>query len=227
MLFVSSKNFRIVSQTSAIPAWVIALQVEVVGIHPDFFGGNRCRALLNSTFARLALLILSPSALLMTIASAISMMPRLIPWSSSPAPEILSKRKKSTIEWTAVSLWPTPTVSIIIVSKPAASQRIMDSLVFLATPPRVFPDAEGRINAFSSFTNSSILVLSPRMLPCEMVLLGSTASTATFLPRLVRYFPNASMNVLLPTPGTPVIPMRTDLFAWGRQALITSLALAK
>jgi hypothetical protein len=38
-------------------------------------------------------LILSPSALLITIASAISIIPRLMPCNSSPAPDILTTEK--------------------------------------------------------------------------------------------------------------------------------------
>ena len=103
----------------------------------------------------------------------------------------------------------------------------MVSRVFRATPPSVSPEADGRMKAFSSFTNSSMRVLSPKILPCEIVLLGSTARTATFFPKPVRYFPKASIKVLFPTPGTPVIPIRTDLLAYGKQAVITSLAFAK
>ena len=44
-----------------------------------------------------------------------------------------------------ISLCPTPTVSIMIVSNPQASQSVMVSLVFRATPPKVSPEAEGRI----------------------------------------------------------------------------------
>src|SRR4051812_49916445 len=40
------------------------------------------------------------------------------------------------------------------------------------------------------------------------VLEGSTASTATLWPAAINCIPNASMNVLLPTPGTPVTPIR-------------------
>ena len=86
------------------------------------------------------------------------------------------------MECTIVSDWPTPTVSIMIVSNPAASQSTMVSLVFLATPPKVDPEGEGRIKAFSSVTSCSILVLSPRILPLFTVLLGSTAKTAIFFP---------------------------------------------
>src|SRR3989442_9306339 len=51
-------------------------------------------------------------------------------------------------------------------------------------------------------------VLSPRMLPPESALEGSTASTATFFPRPIRWSPKASMKVLFPTPGTPLTPTR-------------------
>jgi hypothetical protein len=37
---------------------------------------------------------------------------------------------------------------------------------------------------------------------------GSTASTATRWPRSIRNRPRASMKVLLPTPGTPLMPRR-------------------
>ena len=52
-------------------------------------------------------------------------------------------------------------------------------------------------------------VLSPRMLPPLTGLLGSTASTATRWPRSTRWSPRASISVLLPTPGGPVMPTRT------------------
>ena len=91
------------------------------------------------------------------------------------------------------------------------------SRVFCATPPKEFPEGEGLINAFLSVTNCSILVLSPKIEPLFTELLGSTASTATFLPCAVKCFPKASINVLFPTPGTPVIPILIELFAWGKQ----------
>jgi len=43
---------------------------------------------------------------------------------------------RSTIECTAVSDWPTPTVSMKITSKPAASHNTIVSRVLRATPPR-------------------------------------------------------------------------------------------
>ena len=72
-------------------------------------------------------------------------------------------------------------------------------------------DGEGRMKARSSTARRSMRVLSPRMLPPETGLDGSTLSTATFSPRSrIRCMPRASMKVLLPTPGTPVIPTRSE-----------------
>ena len=51
-------------------------------------------------------------------------------------------------------------------------------------------------------------VLSPRIEPPETLDDGSTASTATRWPCAIRYRPSASMKVLLPTPGTPLMPRR-------------------
>ena len=89
------------------------------------------------------------------------------------------------------------------------------------------PEAEGLINAFLSFTKSSILVLSPKIEPLVNELLGSTANTATFLPKWVKCVPKASIKVLFPTPGTPVIPIRTDLLACGKHCLIIAFAFSK
>ena len=170
--------------------------------------------------------MLSPSALLMIIPSAISIIPRLMPCSSSPVPASWINRKKSTIEWTAVSLCPTPTVSTKIVSKPAASHKTMVSRVFRATPPNEPADGEGRMKAFFSRESASIRVLSPRMLPFERSLLGSIARTANLWPALIRCMPNESIEVLLPAPGTPVMPTRTDLPACGRHFSIISCAIS-
>ena len=115
------------------------------------------------------------------------------------------------MEETAVSDCPTPTVSTIIVLNPAASQSMIVSRVFLATPPSVPAAGEGLIKALGSMLNLSILVLSPRILPRVCSLLGSIASTARVLPLVVRSFPKVSMKVLFPAPGTPVIPILIDL----------------
>src|SRR5262245_25502245 len=84
----------------------------------------------------------------------------------------------------------------------------MASRVRRATPPSDPPDGLGRMNASGATESRAMRVLSPRMLPPERALDGSTASTATRLPCAMRWRPKASMNVLLPTPGTPVMPTR-------------------
>jgi hypothetical protein len=61
------------------------------------------------------------------------------------------------------------------------------------------------------------------MLPLLMELLGSMANTATLHPFSIRSFPNTSMKVLFPAPGTPVIPILIDRLAWGMQASMISL----
>jgi hypothetical protein len=69
-----------------------------------------------------------------------------MPCNSSPAPDILTTEKNQPYCEQLFRL-ATPTVSIIIISKPAASQSVMVSRVY-GTPPNVSPEADGRINAF-------------------------------------------------------------------------------
>ncbi len=64
------------------------------------------------------------------------------------------------------------------------------------------------MNASGATARRCIRVLSPRIEPPETWLVGSIASTATRLPAAIRRVPSSSMNVDLPTPGTPVIPIR-------------------
>ena len=123
----------------------------------------------------------------------------------------------STIEWTAVSLWPTPTVSMKIVSKPAASQRMTVSRVLRATPPSEPADGEGRMKTSGLEEMLSMRVLSPRIDPPLRSELGSMARTASRWPSEVTMPPMASMKVDLPAPGTPVMPTRIELPEWGRQ----------
>ena len=150
----------------------------------------------------------SPSALLIRMMSAISMMPRLTPCNSSPPAGASSSRKMSHISATMVSDWPTPTVSTRITSNPAASHRAMASRVRRATPPSVVCEGDGRIKALGSRESRSIRVLSPRIEPPERAELGSTASTATLSPRSSSIMPKVSVKVDLPTPGVPDRPMR-------------------
>ena len=146
------------------------------------------------------------------------MMPRLMPCRSSPPPGSSSTMNMSTMSATAVSDWPTPTVSTSTVSKPAASTSSMASRVRRATPPRVVPAGDGRMNAASRRDSSSMRVLSPRIEPPPRLDDGSTASTASDRPRSISPRPKRSMKVDLPTPGTPVIPSRTDLPVCGSSA---------
>ena len=52
------------------------------------------------------------------------------------------------------------------------------------------------------------------------------ASTASLWRSEVTMLPTASMKVDLPAPGTPVMPMRTERPAWGRQRSMISCAWA-
>jgi hypothetical protein len=58
------------------------------------------------------------------------------------------------------------------------------------------------------------------ILPPVLLLLGSMASTASFLPHPVTFLPNDSIKVLFPTPGIPVIPIRIELPEKGRHSSI-------
>ena len=128
---------------------------------------------------------------------------------------------------TASSDCPTPTVSTRTTSKPAASQSSMASRVRRATPPNVPPLGDGRMNACGSRASSSMRVLSPRIEPPDRLLDGSTASTATRWPAAVRWSPNDSMKVDLPTPGGPLMPRRTLPPVAGRTEAISSSACSR
>ena len=162
------------------------------------------------------------SALLITIRSASSTMPFLSACRSSPAIGSCRSTIRSVIRATAVSDCPTPTVSTRITSKPAASQRSRTSRVQAATPPRQVPAGEGRMKASGVRANCSIRVLSPRMEPPVTRLVGSTASTATRWPRAITCSPRASMKVDLPTPGAPLMPMRSEWPVCGSRASMSA-----
>ena len=69
-------------------------------------------------------------------------------------------------------------------------------------------------------------VLSAMMLPPLRVLLGSTASTATWSPFSTSIMPKLSIKVLLPTPGTPVMPRRIAFPVWGSSRSTTVRPIA-
>ena len=79
------------------------------------------------------------------------------------------------------------------------------------------------MNARSLRESSFMRVLSPSTEPPVIALDGSTASTATRWPSSIRRKPSASISVDLPTPGEPVMPMRSAL-ARARQQLRHDLA---
>ena len=151
----------------------------------------------------------SPSALVTTTTSASSMIPRLMPWRSSPPVGEASSTNRSVRSATATSLWPDADrldQHHVEAGGLAQQQRLAGAA---GHPAQLAPDGEGRTNAAGSRASSSIRVLSPRIEPPERELVGSTASTATRWPGAVRWRPKASMKVDLPTPGGPLMPRRT------------------
>ena len=211
-------------QNVSMPSCSTADMVIVGGCHEAFSGRTMRMAADSSRAARFAFFRFGPSALLIATRSAISRMPFLMPCSWSPAPANARNVKQSTICETATSDWPTPTVSTRITSNPAASNTTMDSRVALATPPRVPADGDGRINALSSRASLAMRVLSPRIEPRVFVDDGSMASTASLWPSPMSVMPRASMNVDLPTPGTPVMPTRNALPVKGKSLTRSSCA---
>ena len=152
----------------------------------------------------------SPSALVTTTRSASSMIPRLMPCRSSPPAGEASSTNRSTRSATASSDWPTPTVSTSTTSKPAASHSSIASRVRRATPPSSPPAGDGRMKAFGSRASVSMRVLSPE----DRAAAAACSTDRRPAPpprgrRPIRWVPNASMKVDLPTPGGPLMPMRT------------------
>ena len=128
---------------------------------------------------------------------------------------------------TMVSDWPTPTVSTITTSYPAASHKMIASRVRRATPPSAARLGEGRIKAPGSRLSRSIRVLSPRIEPPVRADDGSTARTATRRPDAVSIEPKLSIKVDLPTPGVPVRPSLIAPPALGKRTAIRSSASAR
>ena len=81
------------------------------------------------------------------------------------------------------------------------------------------------MKALPSTANFGILVLSARIEPPLRELEGSTATTATRWPTAVSFVPIASIKVDLPTPGIPVIPIRSALPVWGNSTSSSAAAL--
>src|SRR5688572_3168316 len=148
----------------------------------------------------------SRSALLTTKISAISMMPALSAWTSSPAPGLKTTTVTSAVRAMSTSAWPTPTVSMITTSRPAAASTLTASAVAVARPPSVPRVAMLRMNTPSSAACACIRTRSPRMAPPVNGLDGSTASTPTVKPSRRIAAISRSTSVLFPAPGGPVTP---------------------
>ena len=102
-----------------------------------------------------------------------------------------------------------------ILAEKAPSSAVMDVhgvgyevAIPLSTFDRLPAVGEGRMNDFGCTASFSMRVLSPKIEPLLRSLLGSMASTASLPPRLSTCMPNTSIDVDLPAPGTPVMPMR-------------------
>src|SRR5512134_250149 len=83
-------------------------------------------------------------------------------------------------------------------------------------PPRTDPAALDRIKAFGDMERLVILDLSPRILPRLMELVGSTVITPTLWPWAIALSPKASIRVLFPAPGEPLIAYRIEFLPASR-----------
>ena len=124
----------------------------------------------------------SRSALLMTNRSAISRIPALIAWMSSPSPGTVTTTTVSTVRTTSTSSWPTPTVSTSTQSNPAASSRSTASRVARARPPSAPRVAIERMNTPGSVAIPCMRMRSPSRAPPENGLDGSTQRMPTVSP---------------------------------------------
>ena len=84
------------------------------------------------------------------------------------------------------------------------------SLVPNETPPSEPLEGVERMNVFSFFDISLILVLSPKIDPPVSCEEGSIASIPNRYPSLTKKLPKDSIKVDFPTPGGPENPTRTE-----------------
>jgi len=166
----------------------------------------------------------SRSALLTTKMSAISRMPALMAWISSPMPGTSTTR--TVWEWLmmSTSCWPVPTVSTMMMSLPRTSITWMASPTALARPPRAPRVARLRTKTPGSSAWRCMRMRSPRMAPPVKGLVGSTASTPTVLPFLRKQSMRPSVSVLFPAPGEPVMPMTWAFPVRGKRCLMVVFA---
>ena len=148
------------------------------------------------------------SALFTTWRSATSSRPALIAWMSSPMPGTDDDdRRVREAARSSTSAWPTPTVSTITKSQPAASSTVTASNV-------ARDSAAQRIRAWTSSGRrcpdracAAASGCGPRGSSRRVSELdGSTATIATVLSRARNSPASAPTRVLLPLPGAPVTP---------------------
>ncbi len=82
----------------------------------------------------------------------------------------------------STSSWPTPTVSTITLSNPAASSIATASTVERDNPPKLPRVAIERIKMFLSVPSADILILSPKIAPPENGDEGSMQTIPIFWP---------------------------------------------
>ena len=164
----------------------------------------------------------SRSALFTTNTSATSRMPALAAWMPSPMPGASSTTVVSASATMSTSDCPTPTVSMITTSKPAASSTRNACGVAQAIPPRWPRVAIERMNTSGSVAWPCIRIRSPSSAPPENGEDGSTASTPTRLPCSRYRVTRAEVDVDLPAPGGPVMPMTCARPVSGASARATS-----
>ena len=140
--------------------------------------------------------------------SATSRRPALIAWTSSPISGASRTTVVSAAAATSTSLWPVPTVSSRMTSKPAASSTVAAATDEAASPPAWPREAMLRMKTPSSAAYDCIRTRSPRSAPPVIGDDGSTAMTATDRPPARSSPMSAATSVLLPAPGAPVIPTR-------------------
>ena len=146
------------------------------------------------------------SPLLTARMSAISSVPALIAWTSSPSPGGQTTTRVSASATIAVSDWPVPTVSTITRSKPQASKQSTAARVARERPPSS-PRAENeRMKTFVCAAFAPMRMRSPSTAPPLIGLDGSMATTAIVWPCASQRPSSASTSVDLPLPGTPVMP---------------------
>jgi hypothetical protein len=132
----------------------------------------------------------------------------LIACTSSPDSGASRTTVVSAAAATSTSLWPVPTVSMRMSSKPAASMTAAAAVEVDASPPACPRDAIERMNTSLSPAYACIRTRSPRSAPPVIGLDGSTAMTPTVRPASRTSAMSAATSVDLPAPGGPVIPTR-------------------